>query len=132
MWIQIKVAGVTKLLWLVFYLPPGSDQEPEESWHAEIDGLEADLLSIEADFPNAPLVLSGDANVQPHALGGGPDRFPRRDSRLADILSRFNFQLGNPPASGALGNVCPCFSTIERPSCARCPRSHASFASRRV
>ena len=61
MWIQIKVAGVTKLLWLVFYLPPGSDQGAEESWHAEIDGLEADLLSIEADFPNVPLVLSGDA-----------------------------------------------------------------------
>ena len=105
MWVEVRVSGVTQLFWLVYYLPPDPGQGADNEWHAEMSGIMADLQTLSASKPNIPVVLSGDANVQPAVLGAGPDKKLQRDLRVQTLLQEYSLTLRNPLVQE--GNIFP-------------------------
>ena len=61
--------------------------------------------TLSASKPNIPVVLSGDANVQPAVLGAGPDKKLQRDLRVQTLLQEYGLTLRNPLVQE--GNIFP-------------------------
>ena len=85
----------------VRYAPPGPARGADEEWHAQLDGLDADLGALYRTLgDNALVLLTGDFNVQPAILGGGPDPSPLRAAGWATLVDRWSLVLRNPGLHG--------------------------------
>ena len=105
-----RANGSGPLIVLGIYLHTGSTKEVEEMWHAELIGLENDIVTLRTRFAGSGKVdflILGDFNIQPEALGAGPDPFPSRDKALQGLLDRQELHLINPCLShDAVQDVC--------------------------
>ena len=85
-------------------MPTQGGAELEQTWHAELQGLRADLIILgnhtRADTTPPKILILGDWNVQPSCLGGGPDPRPPRDASLTSLSSDFSLVLSNPSLAG--------------------------------
>ena len=101
LWVLISPSLGTRILWLVFYLPPNH----EEMWHHEVACIDADIVKLQELFADRgqsmpPLLISGDANVQPSCLGKGPDPKPAREQALLAVMRKWSLTLCNTPSCG--------------------------------
>lgn len=105
LWLKVHPSDGSCFFWLVFYLPANN----ETDWHQEVSGIDSDVATLRhAEFLHIPQVLwMGDANLQPSALGKGPDSRPSRDKRWAELVDKWFMSLWNPSAFG--GVPCPLF-----------------------
>ena len=85
-----------------FYSPPadGSD-EKEVEWGDVLDSISRGINHIKRTVSRGALnkptfVIQGDANMQPYALGRGPDPLPLRNTRWDRFLVSHGLRLLNP------------------------------------
>eukprot|EP00435_Cladocopium_sp_Y103_P034642 s2414_g9.t1 len=121
LWAHVVPASGHAFLWLTFYLPANDD----DAWKSELLGIEADVhLLIQKVCQNStcqyPLLLMGDANLQPSSLGKGRDPKPQREALWEQVLRKLGLTLLNPAYSGEpasavslplrhrVVHVCPC------------------------
>ena len=105
LWVRVGDQSHRTLYWCVYYLPSGHGGEIDDAWCREVDVLENDierLIDMTSDAQDVQVGLSGDANAEPSLLGGGRDFSAKRDRRWAQLMSKFNLQLANPPLTDPL------------------------------
>ena len=110
---EVAAVGSDRRLWVAhrdasgvawhictLYLPPQPKSGSDEAWHVELEGLREDVREISGASPGMPLtipvVLMGDINMQPAALGGDREPARARDRRWAAFLEDWGLVHLNP------------------------------------
>ena len=103
-WVSVSFQGALVACVGFVAMPTQGGTDLEQKWHAELEGLRADLHILRSSYRSetrAPKILIlGDWNVQPSCLGGGPDPRPLRDTCLSGLNSDFSLILLNPSLAG--------------------------------
>ena len=93
---QVERRGLS----IPFYLPPVPKSGSDVEWHAELEGLRADVQEVSGASPGAPLtaplVIMGDINTQPAALGGDRKSARARDQSWAALVDDWGIVHLNP------------------------------------
>ena len=77
----------------------------DTAWHVDVDGIDSDLFQLRTSgiLEEATLLLlTGDANMQPQSLGGGPPRRKLRNDRWEQRLGEWSLCSHNPSVVGAV------------------------------
>ena len=84
------------------YMPPLPSQGPDVEWHAEMDGLDADIVAIRSSHgQGSRIFVMGDFNVEPAELGGEAGGHRARPGRWTLSYQRWGLVLLNPRIQGA-------------------------------
>ena len=96
LWLRVAPVVGPSFLWLIFYLPAND----EDLWHHEVEGINQDMANLQAESPRVLTLWMGDANLQPSAVGKGPDIRISRDKAWMSLVSKWALALLNPPGFG--------------------------------
>ena len=87
------------------YLPPDNATHGDEAWCSELKCLSADLCLLQEMFGvgdgHLDVLLIGDMNIQPSALGAGPDRRQAREAAWNVFTTKHKLAIANPGLQGS-------------------------------